>query len=251
SPLFIARSPDIVFFVGGFASDKMVGVARRNPKHPELLQSVCGHAVFDCAPAPLSVSEDDVRSALRTWWVSLFAACSALAAKSDASSSADALVGLWGYEQIIGPWVAGELTVDARGPEWRARIAGYDVALKRQGDRLEFALPGSAGELRALLAADGKAIIRQWIQTAHAIYNNLSASPVVLARVTPKVWRGQVVPLEQRISFYVWVQRAADGSLTASIRNPEFNWFRRRTYSVKLENGAVLFTQDQQQVRGS
>jgi len=194
---------------------------------------------------------DDVKSALRTWWLPLLATCSALAAKPDGGSSAEALVGLWGFEQLIGPLVAGELTVDARGSEWRARIAGYDVGLKRQGERLEFALPASAGELRARLTADGKAIIGQWIQPANAVYNNRYASPVVLAKVTPKAWRGQVVPLAERISFYVSIQRAADGSLTASIRNPEFNWFRRRTYSVKLENGAVVFTQDQQQIRGS
>ena len=192
-----------------------------------------------------------MRSAIRTLCLSLLVGCSALAAKSDAGSSAEALVGLWGFEQILGPLVAGELTVDGRGPEWRARIAGYDVVVTRQGERLGVVLPGGAGELRARLVADGKTVIGQWIQPANAVYSNRYASPVVLATAAPMVWRGQVVPLEERISFYVSIQRSADGSLSASIRNPEFNNFRRRTYSVKLENGAVVFTQDQQQLQGS
>src|SRR5262249_58172103 len=133
----------------------------------------------------------------------------------------------------------------------RAGMAAEELGQRGGGGRLNFALPASTGELRARLTADGKAIIGQWIQPANAVYNNRYSSPVVLAKVAPKAWRGQVVPLAERISFYVSIQRAADGSLTASIRNPEFNWFRGRTYSVKLENGAVVFTQDQQQIRGS
>src|SRR5262249_43288553 len=186
---------------------------------------------------------DEVRSALRTCWIALLAGCSALAANSDGGRPAEALIGLWGFEQILGPLVAGELTVDARGPEWRARIAGYDVVVTRQGERLGAVLPGGSGELRARLTADGKAIIGQWMQPANAVYSNRYASPVVLASAAPKVWRGRVVPLEERISFYVSIQRIADGALSAVIRNPEFNWFRRRTYSVKLENGAVVLTQ--------
>jgi len=40
-------------------------------------------------------------------------------------TSAEALAGLWGVEQNLGPQVRGELILDARGPEWRAQIAGF------------------------------------------------------------------------------------------------------------------------------
>ncbi len=49
---------------------------------------------------------------------------------TSASQPVLALVGLWGSEQSFGPLVRGELTIDARGGEWRARIAGYEVPVE-------------------------------------------------------------------------------------------------------------------------
>jgi hypothetical protein len=72
-----------------------------------------------------------------------------------------------------------------------------------------------------------------WIQPANAVYNNRYASPVVLSNLQEHVWRGEVVPLDERISFYLSIQRAPDGSLAAFIRNPEFNLFRRRSCHVR------------------
>jgi hypothetical protein len=44
------------------------------------------------------------------------------------------LLGLWGSQQSFGPMVRGELTIDARNEEWRARIGGYEVPVV-QGER--------------------------------------------------------------------------------------------------------------------
>jgi CubicO group peptidase (beta-lactamase class C family) len=64
-------------------------------------------------------------------------------------------------------------------------------------------------------------------------------------------WKGQVRPLEERYSVYVSVRRGSDGGLTAFIRNPEMNQFRRRTYEVKLENETVELISRNQALRGS
>src|SRR5262249_42296511 len=106
---------------------------------------------------------DEVRSALRTCWIALLAGCSALAANSDGGRPAEALIGLWGFEQILGPLVAGELTVDARGPEWRARIAGYDGVVSRPGERPRAGLPRGGGGVRARFDPAGKASIGRWV----------------------------------------------------------------------------------------
>jgi hypothetical protein len=58
----------------------------------------------------------------------------------------DALVGVWGTEQVFGPAVRGQLTIDARSAEWRARIAGFDLPIRRDRDAMTFYLPDGAGE---------------------------------------------------------------------------------------------------------
>jgi hypothetical protein len=177
-----------------------------------------------------------------------------------ASAPVLALVGLWGSEQSFGPLVRGELTIDARGDDWRARIAGYDVPVEHTGfdhtnGEIHFALPGDAGKFRGRLhlSANGKRIVGHWTQpTGVAFYNSSGyASPVELSEVAPLVWRGEVVPLDERASFYVSIQQTSEG-LKAFLRNPEANYFRRQTFDVELKEGAVTLLQKAEvQLRGS
>jgi CubicO group peptidase (beta-lactamase class C family) len=151
-----------------------------------------------------------------------------------------ALLGLWSSQQSFGPMVRGELTVDARGPEWLARIAGYEVPVEHAKDEIHFALPGEAGKFRGHLGVNGEQIVGHWIQLAGvAFYSYSYASPVQLSQLAPRVWRGDVVPLDERASFYVSIQRAPDGSVKAFLRNPEANLFRRQSFDVELRNDAV------------
>ena len=63
-------------------------------------------------------------------------------AKPDPRQAADELIGLWGSENTFGPWVKGELVVDGRSSEWRARIAGFDVAARADDQgAVAFTLP--------------------------------------------------------------------------------------------------------------
>jgi hypothetical protein len=91
------------------------------------------------------------------------------------------LVGLWGSQKSFGPMVRGELTIDGRGQEWRARIAGYEVPVEHPNDtrakdahtssdqatgEIHFALLGEAGKFRGHLGANGSEIFGHWIQLA-------------------------------------------------------------------------------------
>ena len=157
-------------------------------------------------------------------------------------SPADAIVGLWGTEQTMGPMVRGELTIDGRAPEWRARIAGFETRVERKHEGIRFELPG-AGEFRGHMERGGKRISGHWIETAGiAFYSYQYASPIELSEVSPNVWRGVVVPLEERVSFYVSVERSPNGSLTAFVRNPEGNRFRGHGFDVELKDGSVIFS---------
>jgi CubicO group peptidase (beta-lactamase class C family) len=156
----------------------------------------------------------------------------------------DALVGVWGTEQVFGPAVRGQLTIDARRPEWRARIDRFDLPVKRDGEAMTFSLPEDAGEFRGHVSADGKAISGDWIQPVGIVLNNRYATPVRFRQASASVWIGAVTPLDDRVSFYVSIQRAQDG-FSAFIRNPELNAFRRRVYRVDVSDAHVTLTNAQ------
>ncbi|HKF59240.1 MAG TPA: serine hydrolase [Blastocatellia bacterium] len=152
------------------------------------------------------------------------------------------LVGLWGTEQSFGPLVRGTLTIDARQAQCRAAIGGFEVSVKRNGDRLSFSLPNGVGEFRGRLDPTSNMINGQWIQPIGVVNNNRYATPVRLVAVSTSVWTAGVVPLDDHVSFYVSIRSQPNGSITAVIINPEFNLFRRRSYDVALNGSNVTFT---------
>jgi CubicO group peptidase (beta-lactamase class C family) len=168
---------------------------------------------------------------------------SSVAVMAQAAAKGDqSLVGLWGTEQLFGPLVRGTLTIDARQPQWRASIAGFQVFVDQSDGRVTFSLPDGAGEFRGSLDHASKIMNGEWVQPAGVVNNNRYATPVTLVAVGPSVWRGEVVPLDDRVSFYVSIQPQPGGSLTAVIVNPEYNFFRRRSYDVALNGSTVTFT---------
>jgi CubicO group peptidase (beta-lactamase class C family) len=154
----------------------------------------------------------------------------------------DPLVGLWGTEQSFGPLVHGTLTIDSRQARSRATIAGFEVSVERNADRLNFSLPGGAGEFRGRFDTASNTIDGQWIQPVGVVNNNRYATPVRLLAVNKSVWSGPVVPLDDQVSFYVSIKPQPGGGSCASIVNPEFNLFRRRSYDVALNGSEVTFT---------
>ncbi|HSP15248.1 MAG TPA: serine hydrolase [Thermoanaerobaculia bacterium] len=165
----------------------------------------------------------------------------ALALPANAAPEKD-LTGLWGVEMIRESPARGQLTIDARSEPWRALLGGFNVAVESSGAAVSFKLPAGAGEFRGRVSADSRSIAGQWIQPPSPLQFNTWATPVVLRQVKGRVWRGDVVPLEERTSFYVSIAHAVDGSMSATVRNPEFNWFRRRGFDVRLTGTRLLLT---------
>ncbi|HWX67879.1 MAG TPA: serine hydrolase domain-containing protein [Rhodanobacter sp.] len=162
----------------------------------------------------------------------------ALAAEP-ARAGADRLLGLWGNETVFAPQIAGTLVIDDRGGEWRASIDGFDAAVRRDGDRIDVTLPGDQGRFRGHLVADASAIDGFWIQSAGITLSNAYATPLTLKPVQAGVWSGQVHPLPDRVSQYLKIWRESDGSMVASIANPEFNLGRSQLYKVKVDGDAL------------
>ncbi|HEV2111734.1 MAG TPA: serine hydrolase [Gammaproteobacteria bacterium] len=165
-------------------------------------------------------------------------------ARADAPT-ADTLVGLWGSERVFGPAVAGSLTLDGRSEPWQASVAGFEARVQHDKDRVSFALPGKQGSFSGQLDADGRHIQGFWVQPPGVSLDNAYATPLTLTSATKGIWQGEIHPLPDRISLYLVVSRADDGSLKAFIRNPEFNFGMRRAYKITL-SGEQLTLDDTQ-----
>lgn len=153
-----------------------------------------------------------------------------------ASAVADVLVGLWGSEQMFGPTVRGQVTINAQNSQWCAQIGGFLVPVEHTQKGMTFRLPGDLGEFRGHTSADSKRVVGQWIQPS---LGQRYVTPIQLTELTKGVWRGSLTPFDDRLSLYVLIRREADDSITAFIRNPDFNYLGRRSYDVALSGTVV------------
>ncbi len=183
------------------------------------------------------------------WCAILAIACGLSNIPASAQTSAEALIGLWGAQETLGPAIRGELVFELHGAQWRATIAGNEVSVLQHGDEIQFTLPNNKGEFRGRLR-QGSSLQGHWIQPAGLFSNNRYASPTHFEAAGDHRWRGQVRPLDEHFSVFVSVERAPDGSITAVLRNPESNQFRRRIYQVKLDGGRVELASKAETLKG-
>jgi CubicO group peptidase (beta-lactamase class C family) len=177
--------------------------------------------------------------------VALFA--SALSAQTVAAGPLD---GVWGAEVRFGMPVQGELTLDGREDTWRASIGGFQVVVEKSGSEIRFKLPDDIAEFRGIRDSASNLVRGEWIQQGGLILDPQYASPVELHRIAPSVWRGTVVPLEQRTSVYLFIS-TKDGKTTATASNPESNFFRRRIYSVTRDGANVSLETNGKKMEGT
>jgi CubicO group peptidase (beta-lactamase class C family) len=163
---------------------------------------------------------------------------------SVALSNAD-LIGLWFGELRTPMEVQGDLTIDNSGSHLRAITSAFNVPVIASPDQSYtfFEFPAAAGRFRLasrVLSLDKT--VGFVIQRGNEINGNNYATPVELSRVGKMKWKGRLEPFEPRLSFNLSIQQAADGSLTAIIRNPEANLFRRDIYHIELHNTTLSFS---------
>jgi hypothetical protein len=162
----------------------------------------------------------------------------------------DPLTGVWGAEVRFGMPVQGELTLDGRENVWRASIAGFRVAVETNGGDIRFQLPGNIAEFRGQRDTTSNTVRGEWIQQGGEILDPQYASPIEFHSIAPSVWRGTVVPLDQRISVYIFIS-SKDGKMTATISNPEANFFRRRVYTVARDGAKVYLEANGKKIEGT
>jgi CubicO group peptidase (beta-lactamase class C family) len=160
-----------------------------------------------------------------------------LLAVARAAAAENPLPGLWGSERTFGPYARGTLTLDLRNEPFVASIAGYTAPIRRSGAELAFELPGGQGEFRGSIGSDGS-VRGAWIQPETRTGGSRYATPVRLGAIARNVWRGEVKPLEDRMSLYVWIGDRA-GQLRAFVRNPERNVGMGHGYTVAISGSSV------------
>ena len=185
----------------------------------------------------------------RRWTVSMMLMSIAWAV-GRAQGPLPSIEGLWGAETRVGMPVAGELTIDGRDRTWIASIAGYRVPIRADGQIITFALPNHMGSFQGRAPLGKKELRGEWIQPGGVVLDPQYASSVVLHSTAAAVWRGNIVPLEQRLSAYLLVS-SKDGKMTAIASNPEGNFFRRRTYTVTESGTNVILEANGQRFSGS
>ncbi len=153
------------------------------------------------------------------------------------AQSATNLEGLWAARNLRAP-VSGSLLVIERGETTIADLAGFIVPVLRSGQLLRFDLPDGQGSFRGRRVGDE--IRGQWIQARTVTAGARVSTPVTLRQAGPDRWRGEIVPLVDRTTFYLPVTRAGDGRLATYLRNPERNQGRFIPVSrIELDGEAV------------
>ena len=176
---------------------------------------------------------------MKRFAVFLILVVSAIAAKAEEAD----VTGLWQGELSPGPHEALQVQIDGTKLQWLASAKSGNSTLSTpvQKDQSKIRFVLGDGEFRGRLI-DPNTIVGHWIQPANEIYNNRYATPLVLSKIGNNMWGGKAESIEKRLSLWMSVKRGADGSLSAVIRNPEFNLFRRSVYHVGVHGNAVTFT---------
>jgi hypothetical protein len=75
------------------------------------------------------------------------------------------------------------------------------------------------------------------------------ATPVELTQITKSVWRGEVVPLPEKISLYYSIRKTTNGTI-AIVRNTEFGLFHG-SYKVQIDHQAIILRSQSGELQGT
>ena len=165
---------------------------------------------------------------MRSWCLAAIALLPAVTAVAQPSQNANspvatpaALEGLWVAANRFGPDIRGTVLLLPRNGVLVADIAGFTVPVRQQGNAFAFDLPDGKGSFRGIRG--GTQIDGQWIQQGTVSGGARYATPLVLRADGSGRWVGEVEPLDDHMTYYLPITRAADGRLATYLRNPERN----------------------------
>jgi CubicO group peptidase (beta-lactamase class C family) len=144
------------------------------------------------------------------------------------TATADELTGLWKAKGRFGPDARGVLILQKDGSNYVADMLGRRVPVRVEAGELVFELPDRLGKFRGKV--EGKSVRGFWLRYGSPVNWDGSTwpvmtSPVMLEADGANRWRGEVIPLQDDFTFFLYLAEARpDGSLRAVLRNPEFDF---------------------------
>lgn len=153
------------------------------------------------------------------------------------AGTAPDLDGLWFARELRGQ-IGGSVILLEHDGGFSADVAGFRIAASTQGGVIRFELPDGKGGFRGF--RDGDEIRGHWIAARSAAAGTRFATPLILQRSGPKRWQATIRPLADQMSFFLPLVRAADGSYSTYLRNPERNLGRFVPVSRLTRDGDAI-----------
>jgi hypothetical protein len=156
----------------------------------------------------------------------LLAVAQAHAAEAPADP-ADSIIGLWACETGFPAGLAGELTIERRGPAWHGAIEGATAEAQASGGLIRLVFPNDGGSFRGYLDRGGSLFRGFWAR--REVLEDLRypegatqacAMPLVLRPADTDRWQAMVAPLLDPFTLYLNIFRDEGGVLRAAIRFP-------------------------------
>lgn len=157
------------------------------------------------------------------WLIALVSLSATVLRAEKIPGSAQELAGLWGAKRSFGPEVRGTVTLEKRGQQWRADIAGRSVDARADGAEISFEVAGRRGSFRGRLNGEHGRIQGHWTQPPLTHSGLAYTSPVVLEPIGRDLWQGEVVPLDDEFTLFLRAEAREDGTVGAFLRNPDRN----------------------------
>lgn len=139
------------------------------------------------------------------------------------STAADDLTGLWKAQRRFDPDARGPLILSKAQGQWSADFLGRRFAVHSDDTELRFDAGLRAGSFLGYVEKGGNTVNGYWTFPRSSTNGFFFAVPVALKADGHGQLRGIVEPRDDAFRIYLMVQKRADGSLGAFIRNPERN----------------------------
>lgn len=144
------------------------------------------------------------------------------AAQTSQSADLQDLSGLWAAKRRFGPDVRGLIILERTSNGMQVDVAGRTAPVDLHGKQIAFKLAGGEGQFSGQFQNAGL-IHGLWQRPGTLVNFRPTLSPVTLTAIAPGRWVGQLQPLTDDFSYYIFAKRTTDGSYDVALRNPEFD----------------------------
>jgi len=150
-----------------------------------------------------------------------------LGAHAEGAAAPHELAGLWKAKSRFGPDARGPLIIEREGTAYMADVLGRRIAARLEAGELRFELPARLGQFRGKI--EGRNVLGHWFQFGTPVNGSDRTGPVAVTPVLLRPdgalrWRGTVAAHLDEFTFYLLLTPRPDGTLSAVLRNPEFDF---------------------------